>query len=98
MKIALEIGLTESDVNEALTNDKYAYEVKNDIQEASQIGVRGVPFFVFDRKYGVSGAQPVTTFTQTLEKSFAEWKEKNQLNPLINVAEGSACDIDGNCE
>ena len=98
VKIALEIGLTESDVNEALTNDKYAYEVKNDIQEASQIGVRGVPFFVFNRKYSVSGAQPVTTFTQTLEKSFAEWKEKNQLNPLINVAEGSTCDIDGNCE
>ncbi len=97
VKIAQEIGLTEDEANEALTNDKYAYEVNSDIQEASQIGVRGVPFFVFDRKYGVSGAQPVEAFSQTLEKSFVEWKEKNPKIEMTNIAEGSSCDMDGNC-
>lgn len=97
VKIGQEIGLTESEANDALTNDKYAYEINSDIQEAGQIGVRGVPFFVFDRKYGVSGAQPVDAFLQTLEKSFGEWKEKNQPVQLTNLGEGSTCDLDGNC-
>lgn len=98
MSIGQEIGLTETEASEALTSDKYAYEVNSDIQEASQIGVRGVPFFVFDRKYAVSGAQPVATFLQTLEKSYEEWFAKNQPAQLTNLAEGNVCDIDGNCE
>lgn len=98
LKIAQEIGLSESEANDALTNDKYAYQVKSDIQEAAQIGVRGVPFFVFDRKHGVSGAQPTDVFLETLEKSFEEWKEKNPRIEITNVAEGSSCDMDGNCE
>lgn len=97
INIAQEIGLSESEASDALTNDKYAYEVTSDIQEAGQIGVRGVPFFVFDRKYGVSGAQPVDAFTQILEKAFGEWKETNKIVPLTNISEGSSCDIDGNC-
>mgnify|MGYP003641005662 CR=1 FL=1 len=75
LALGKEIGLTEEDVNEALTNEKYADKVKEDINESRQIGVNGVPFFVFDRKYAVSGAQPAETFTQVLEKSFSEWKE-----------------------
>ena len=98
VEIAREIGLTETEANDALTNDKYAYEVNSDIQEAAQIGVSGVPFFVFDRKYGVSGAQPTEVFLQTLEKSFAEWKEKNPSVEITNAAEGNACDLDGICE
>jgi protein disulfide-isomerase len=39
---------------------------------AQQIGVRGVPFFVFNRKYAVSGAQPVEVFQETLEKAFSK--------------------------
>ena len=97
MKIAAEIGLTAEDTEDALMGDTYAYEVSNDIQEARHIGVGGVPFFVFDRKYAVSGAQPVESFLQTLEKSFEEWKQKNQTSPLTNLADGNTCDIDGNC-
>ena len=70
-----DIGLTKEEVNEALTNDEYADKVKEDIHESRQIGVSGVPFFVFDRKYAVSGAQPPEAFTQVLEKSVSEWKE-----------------------
>ena len=75
-ELGKNIGLTEEDVNEALTNDEYAYMIKQDIQEAERIGVRGVPFFVFDRKYAVSGAQPVSTFLETLQKSYLEFKQE----------------------
>ena len=73
IKMGIEIGLSEVDVNESLENDDYAYKVKQDIQEGEKLGVRGVPFFVFDRKYGISGAQPIEAFSQTLEQSFNEW-------------------------
>jgi protein disulfide-isomerase len=54
-----------------LLNGTFACEVYADIKEVQRLGVRGVPFFVFDRKYAVSGAQPVEVFIQTLEKALA---------------------------
>ncbi|ANH83997.1 disulfide bond formation protein DsbA [Niabella ginsenosidivorans] len=90
------IGLIEQEVNEALTNEIYAAKVNRDIDEAQQIGVRGVPFFVFDRRYAVSGAQPPEAFTQTLEKAFSEWREKNP-EPPFELTEGPSCTPDGHC-
>ncbi|WP_313190989.1 DsbA family oxidoreductase [Sphingobacterium sp.] len=81
VSLAEEIGLDKKQAEEALNSDQYAYEVKQDLAEAQQIGIRGVPFFLIDRKYAVSGAQPVDVFTEVLEKSFSEWKEKNP--PII---------------
>jgi predicted DsbA family dithiol-disulfide isomerase len=74
-----EIGLTEADVQEALTNETYAQKVKEDIQEAGRLGVNGVPFFVFDRKYAISGAQPPAIFLQALQQSFSEWQKDNPV-------------------
>jgi len=91
-----EIGLTEAEVNEALTNEEYARSVKQDIQEARQIGVTGVPFFVFNHKYAVSGAQPADVFLQTLERSFAEWRKDNPVTEL-EVLEGKVCAPNGEC-
>ena len=91
-----EIGLSEAEVNDALTNEDYAHKVKQDILEAQQIGVSGVPFFVFNRKYAVSGAQPVGAFLQTLERSFAEWRKDNPVSTL-EITGGSVCTPDGEC-
>jgi len=77
IQLGTEIGLDATALKTVLETDKYAEDVKADIQEAHQIGVRGVPFFVFDRKYAVSGAQESPVFLQTLEKSFAEWQKEN---------------------
>ncbi|HLT53384.1 MAG TPA: DsbA family oxidoreductase [Flavobacteriaceae bacterium] len=74
-QLGKEIGLDETELQAAFTDDKYAYLVKQDIQEAQQIGVTGVPFFVFNRKYAISGAQPAEVFLETLEKTFAEWQK-----------------------
>lgn len=77
MVIGKEIGLKEEEIKEVLNSNKYGDEVRLDIEEAQNIGVRGVPFFVMDRAYAVSGAQPVEVFTETLQKSFEDWKKKN---------------------
>ena len=76
VQIGKEIGLQEEEIKNALDSDAYAAKVEEDIQEAAEIGVRGVPFFVFNRKYAVSGAQPPEYFLQALQKSFDEWEKK----------------------
>jgi predicted DsbA family dithiol-disulfide isomerase len=91
--IGKEIGLNEEDIKEALLSDMYAEKVEQDIQEASDIGIQGVPFFVFDRKYAVSGAQPPEHFLQALNQSFGEWKKDK---PLI-VEEGAVCKPGEDC-
>ncbi len=72
VELGKEIGLEESEVRLALRDLNYLNEVGKDIREAQQIGVRGVPFFVVDRKYGISGAQPESIFIETLTKAWAE--------------------------
>ncbi|MEX2368220.1 MAG: DsbA family protein, partial [Balneolaceae bacterium] len=71
-QVGTEIGLDVSEVEEMLATNDFSDEVRSDEREAQKIGVRGVPFFVFNRKYAVSGAQPVHTFIETLEKCYEE--------------------------
>ena len=97
VKLGKEAGLEETEVTAMLGSDAYGYEVAQDIQEAQNIGIRGVPFFVFNRKYAVSGAQPADVFLQTLQKSVAEWRAEHP-DGLTHVTAGPTCDPDGNCE
>lgn len=71
-ELGLEAGLPLTEIQAVLSSDQYGDAVKADIAEAQQIGVKGVPFFVFDRKYAISGAQPTHLFTETLEKAWAD--------------------------
>ncbi|TND08654.1 MAG: DSBA oxidoreductase [Bacteroidetes bacterium] len=64
-----EIGLDAGETEAMLRSDAFSEEVKNDIAEAVRLGIRGVPFFVFDRKFAVSGAQPEDVFRQALQKA-----------------------------
>lgn len=70
-RLAGEIGLDEQEAENVLASNAFSAEVQSDVSEAQQIGVRGVPFFVFDRKYAVSGAQPAGVFLETLTKAIA---------------------------
>lgn len=74
VQLGVEIGLEEQEVREMLASDTYTYEVKADHQDAQNLGARGVPFFVIDRKYGVSGAQPSEVFLEALNKAWQEDK------------------------
>lgn len=67
--IAEKTGLDIAEAQEALTSDAFAYAVKQDEMQAQQVGIRGVPFFIFDNKYALSGAQPVEAFLEVLEKT-----------------------------
>ncbi len=96
-QLGVEIGLDATELQAAFTDEQYAYQVNQDIQEARQIGVNGVPFFVFNRKYAISGAQPPQAFLETLRKSFDEWQKLNP-QPKLNIQQGNSCSIDGVCE
>ncbi len=71
-EIATSIGINSNEVKDMLASDAFGYEVKQDEMEARNIGVRGVPFFVIDDKYAISGAQPSEVFLQTLQKAWEE--------------------------
>ena len=94
LQTGILIGLDEADVKEVLESNAFGHEVKQDELAAQSIGVSGVPFFVFNDKYAVSGAQSPETFLQVLEKS---WEEFEAGKKNLTVIEGPSCSSDGAC-
>jgi predicted DsbA family dithiol-disulfide isomerase len=93
-RLAVNAGLDETDVKAVLTSGQYATDVIADEQQAAAYGISGVPFFVVDGRYGVSGAQSPDVLLQTLRTAYAE------ANPLTMVTtsgdaacEGDACAV-----
>ncbi|MCU1560463.1 MAG: disulfide bond formation protein DsbA [Mycetocola sp.] len=70
--LAAEIGLDRDDVIRALNEDEFLGDVRADQALAVEYGIQGVPFFVIDGKYGVSGAQEAATFAQVLDQVWTE--------------------------
>lgn len=98
LEIAQDIGLDTSSITEVLQGAAYTKEVKEDIHEASTLGIRGVPFFVFNRKAAVSGAQDSSTFLQALQQTYSQWEEENKVTSLNMINDGATCTVDGNCD
>ena len=94
--LGVKIGLDADEVKSVLGSAQFAEDVRKDVYEAQQVGARGVPFFVLDRKYAVSGAQQTETFLGALQKSFQEWEKENPA-PIQTYAEGDSCTTDGVC-
>ncbi|MDR6640260.1 putative DsbA family dithiol-disulfide isomerase [Paenarthrobacter nitroguajacolicus] len=90
-ELGARLELPADEVAELFTSDRYTDEVNQDINEARAIGVTGVPFFVIDRKYGISGAQPAELFSQALNQA---WQEANPLIP-VGASDAEACGPDG---
>jgi predicted DsbA family dithiol-disulfide isomerase len=67
--LAPQFGIAEKEVLEMLESDAYADEVRADEARAANFGIKGVPFFVFDEKTGISGAQPVEAFADALRQA-----------------------------
>jgi len=89
-KAAVEAGLDPARVDEVLGSSEYADAVQADIDQARAFGATGVPFYVVDRKYGISGAQPREVFSQVLERA---WDESHPKLDLVGGAD--ACGPDG---
>ncbi|WP_116450741.1 DsbA family oxidoreductase [Blastococcus litoris] len=88
--LALEVGLDEAEVREALADRRYLSAVRQDGAIAQALGATGVPFFVVDRKYGAAGAQPAELLLQVLERAWAD------AHPLLTVPAAEGCE-DGTC-
>ncbi len=69
VETAQAAGLDPLEAAKVLESDQYAEAVRSDEAAARRLGIRGVPFFVFDGKYGVSGAQGVEVFVQAIERT-----------------------------
>ncbi|MCC5914349.1 MAG: DsbA family oxidoreductase [Balneolaceae bacterium] len=80
IRLAAEIGLSKAEAATVLKSDRYADDVEKDVQEAKQMQVQGVPFFVMNRKYAVSGAQPVDVFIRALNKTAEDAAHEGSLN------------------
>jgi predicted DsbA family dithiol-disulfide isomerase len=88
--IAIEVGLPADEVDAVLASDRFADAVHADVQQAAAYGINGVPFFVVDGRYGISGAQPAEVVLQTLEQA---WSERPALQ-FVSTAGAEACEGD----
>jgi predicted DsbA family dithiol-disulfide isomerase len=79
ISIAEELGLDREKCKSVISSNELEQAVDQDIYESRLVGVRGVPFFVLDRKYGISGAQPDEVFDQSLEKAWSEFAKSNSV-------------------
>ncbi|WP_218121534.1 DsbA family oxidoreductase [Tessaracoccus flavus] len=91
-RLAAQAGIDQAETRAAVDSATLDDAVERDIREAGEIGVRGVPFFVFAGKYGVSGAQPPEVFSQALE---TVWSERGQGLVTLEGADGESCGPEG---
>ena len=93
LELGEEIGLPLDEITGVLDTDRFAADVIADSQEGIGFGLQGVPFFVFDRRYAVAGAQPPDVFTEVLERT---WTESKPVQLIAAAAPADGCD-DGSC-
>lgn len=95
--VGTELGIAATEIRSTLDSDEFTTEVHSDIAEARALGVNGVPFFVIDRKFGISGAQPPAAFAEALETA---WSQRSPLTVLSGgpgdeYPDGATCGPEG---
>jgi predicted DsbA family dithiol-disulfide isomerase len=90
LRLAVEAGLAENEAADVLASEQFADEVRADEAEAHELGISGVPCFVLDGRYAVSGAQPPQLLLSALHQA---WNERDEAQP--QYAEGAVCGPDG---
>lgn len=92
------LNMDNDTVREAIKSNAMQAAFQQDLMEAQTFGINGVPYFIFDRKYAISGAQDPEYFLGALHQSFTEWTAKQADNIIkLENADGVSCDINGNC-
>ena len=91
--VAASVGLDAGESRDVLLSKRYTDDVRADIAEARQIGVTGVPFYVFEDQYAVSGAQPSEVFVDVLRQVWT--MTRPQLVTLGGPVDGEACGPEG---
>ncbi|MDW4908070.1 DsbA family oxidoreductase [Streptomyces sp. ADMS] len=96
VELAVAAGLDADDARGVLADpDAYADAVRADEREAAELGAGGVPFFVLDRKYGVSGAQPAEVFAQALTQAWGERPAPLKVVQAEGSESAEVCGPDG---
>ena len=72
IRLLAEVGVDAEEARDVLETDRFADDVREDELLAAQLGIQGVPFFVLDRRLGVSGAQPPEVLVQALQRAWDE--------------------------
>jgi predicted DsbA family dithiol-disulfide isomerase len=88
-RLAADVGLPAGEVDELLAGDRFASEVRDDERTGAALGITGVPFFVVDRAFGASGAQPPEVLRGLLDRAW-------EARPAVEVVTtGESCGVDG---
>lgn len=97
-EVGAQLGIDPDETRRVLESEEYTDAVEADVAQAKMLGANGVPFFVIDRKYGISGAQPAAAFSQALETAWAESQKVTVLaDPTAastGYPEGAVCGPD----
>lgn len=98
LELGLKAGLEKEEIEKLLSDESsFADAVDRDVKEAQELRISGVPFFVLDRKYGISGAQELSVFEANIAKAHQEWKATQPATRLETI-EGEVCRPDGTCD
>jgi predicted DsbA family dithiol-disulfide isomerase len=94
VRLVAEVGISSAEARAVLSSEAYSEEVRAEEREAAELGINGVPFFVIDRRYGVSGAQSADILLQALEQAWADSHPGLVLTPVGVGASDAACTDD----
>jgi protein disulfide-isomerase len=97
IKLGTDIGLDQTQVEQVVKGDAFTADVRSDEATARRIGIGGVPFFVLDEQFGVSGAQSPETFLEALRHAWTEKEKQIKLTTMSDVGSSDVCGIEGNC-
>lgn len=93
LRLAVEVGLDAAEAAAVLDTDAFDAQVRADLELARAFGATGVPFFVFDRKYAISGAQETALFTDVLDRA---WSDAHPAPVAVIGGSGEVC-VDDSC-
>ena len=95
VELCTAVGLAGDEARAVLSSDLFSDDVRADEKVAAQLGATGVPFFVIDRRYGVSGAQDATVFAEILQRAWAESHEPEAMSAATGAGEAGAAGTAG---
>ena len=98
VSIGKEAGLDKDEIIEMLDSDDYKYEIKQDIQEAANLGFNTVPTFLMDRRQAIIGSETIQLFIDVLNKAYKAWKNRTNEKENTEFIKGKSCSVDGTCD
>jgi predicted DsbA family dithiol-disulfide isomerase len=93
VELASDVGIAEPEARRVVEGAEFGREVREDEARAMEIGATGVPFFVFDGRFGVSGAQPPETLLQVLERAWSDANPIEIMRATDAACEGDTCEV-----